>query len=96
MVVVQRLQQKLKPYKSEDNNDLEIKAILAGAAVLFSGIVFEEGTKYDYPLFDMMATFVLLCYNASFLFEWTYFFLDSFQFRNQSVIKFIEMYRSLI
>ena len=42
LIIVERLQQKLKPYKLKENNRTEIKAIVAGAIVLFSGLVFEK------------------------------------------------------
>ena len=42
LIIVERLQQKLKPYKLQENNRTEIKAIVAGAIVLFSGLVFEK------------------------------------------------------
>ena len=50
LIGIMRLQQFLKPYKYYINNDLELSAINAGVATLFSGIIFsqENTTKLRY------------------------------------------------
>ena len=35
LITVERLQQRLKPYMLKENNEIEIKAIIAGTTVLF-------------------------------------------------------------
>ena len=96
LVFVERMQQRLKPYKVQENNDIEIKAIIAGTTVLFTGIIFEEGAKHNYPRFDTFAISVILIYNAIFLIKWTYLFLVSCNFRSTSMKRFLEIYGYII
>ena len=67
LIAVERIQQKVKPYKLKENNDIEIKAIVAGTTVLFSGIIFEQSAKYNYSRFDTLAFAVILVYNTIYL-----------------------------
>ena len=67
LIAVERIQQKVKPYKLKENNDIEIKAIVAGTTVLFSGIIFEQSSKYNYSRFDTLAFAVILVYNTIYL-----------------------------
>ena len=96
LVTVERLQNKLKPYKLEENNDIEIKAIIAGTTIIFSGLLFEEGAEYNYSGFDAMAFIVILVYNSMFLLQWTYLLLYSISFKNEKIRKVIDIYRCLI
>ena len=93
---MERLQQKLKPYKIEENNDIEIKAIIAGTIVLYSGLIFEESAEEHYSGFENMAFIVIIIYNFIFLLQWTYLFLLSFNFKNSNVRKTLEVYGILI
>ena len=96
LIAVERIQQKVKPYKLKENNDIEIKAIVAGTTVLFSGIIFEQSAKYNYSRFDTLAFAVILFYNTIFIVKWTYLFLVSFEFKNNNVKRFIEIFGFLI
>ena len=96
LIIVERMQRRLKPYKAHENNDIEIKAIIAGTTVLFSGLVFEEGAKHNYPRFDALAFGVILFYNAIFLIKWIYLFLVSLDFKNTNMRRFLEIYGFII
>ena len=96
LIIVERLQYKLKPYKIDENNDIEIKAIIAGTTVLFSGLIFEEGAEHNYSGFDTMAFIVILVYNSIFLLQWTYLLLYSINFKNEKVRKALEIYGHVI
>ena len=96
LVVVERMQKRLKPYKAQENNDLEIKAIIAGTSVLFSGLIFEEGSKYNYPHFDTMAFGIISIYNVIFLIKWIYLFFVSLDFKNTYMKRIIKIYGILI
>ena len=96
LVTVERLQQKLKPYTLEENNDIEIKAIVAGTTVLFSGLVFEESAEENYSGFETMAFIVIIVYNSIFLLQWLYLFLQSFNFKNPNMRKVLELLSYLV
>ena len=96
LVVVERMQKRLSPYKAQENNDLEIKAIIAGTSVLFSGLIFEEGAKYNYLRFDTLTISVVIIYNAIFLIKWVYLFLVSLDFKNSNMKRVIKVYGFLI
>ena len=95
-MTVERLQQKLKPYKLEENNDIEIKAILAGTIVLSSGLIFEESAEDNYSGFETLAFIVIIVFNSIFLLHWTFLFLQSFNFKNSNMRKFLEVFGTLI
>ena len=96
LVTVERLQQKLKPYKLEQNNDIEIKAIVAGTIVLFSGLIFEESAEDNYSGFETLAFIVIIVFNSMFLLQWTFLFLHSFNFKNSNMRKFLKFFGALI
>ena len=96
LIIIERMQKRLKPYKIHDNNDIEMKAIIAGTAILFSGLIFEEGAKHNYPRFDTFAFGVVFVYNSIFLIKWTYLFLLSFNFKGQKMERFLEVYSYII
>ena len=96
LIITERMQQRLKPYKAHENNDIEIKAIIAGTTVLLSGLVFEEGAKYNYSRFDSLTISVVIIYNAIFLIKWVYLFLVSLDFKNSNMKRIIKVYGFLI
>ena len=96
LICVERTQKRLKPYKAQENNDIEIKAIIAGISLLFSGLIFEEGTKHNYQRFDTLAFCVVFVYNSIFIIKWTYLFLISFNFKNYKIQRFLEVYSYII
>ena len=92
LITVERLQQKLKPHMLKDNNGAEIKAIIAGTTVLFWGIIFEEGSRYNYSRFNTMALGIIIIYNTHFVLCWTYLFLGSFKIKNENLRAFIRVF----
>lgn len=42
LIVILRIQLKLKPYKADLNNHLELQEIITGAFTIFSTLIFEE------------------------------------------------------
>ena len=96
LVIVERLQQRLKPYKLEKNNDIEIKAIIAGTTVLFLGLIFEESAEDNHPEFNTVGLIIVVIYNSVFLLQWTYLFLYSLNFKNENLKKALEIYRCII
>ena len=92
LFLISRIQLMMSPYKLKENNDIEVMSIIAGMLVLYCGIIFEEGQTYDYPKFDSVAMFILIIYNVMFLAHWVYFFLESFNFTNETLRNLVKMY----
>ena len=96
LVIVERLQQRLQPYKLKDNNEIEIYAIIAGTTVLLSGLIFEESAEDNYYAFEAMGLILIATYNSIFLLKWTYLFLSSLNIKNEKFRKGVEIYGYLI
>jgi len=69
-----RLQIKIKPYKDEDNNDIEMKGIIASALTLFAGIIFVSKDK-AFTGFDTILLMIIFIFNFIFLMTWFYLLL---------------------
>ena len=96
LVAIERLQVKLKPYKLEENNRIEIKAIVGGTTILFWGLLFEEGSKHYYPWFNTMAILIILTYNSYFVLGWLYLLIWSFKIKNEKVELAVELLKCLL
>ena len=42
MIIIFRIQQKLKPYSTDQNNELESLEILTGTLTIFATLIFED------------------------------------------------------
>ena len=80
----------------KENNEIEIKAIIAGTIILFWGLVFEEGAQYNYPRFNTIAFGIIIVYNTHFIMNWTYLFLVSLNFKNENLRTFVRIYSYLV
>ena len=85
---------RLHPYKYEHNNKIEILGSLAGLITLFSGIIFVEDETVE--LFPVYVTILIFMFNASFLLNWIYLFMISWNIKNQTFNKIINLYGMLI
>ena len=95
LIGIMRLQQFLKPYKYYINNDLELSAINAGVATLFSGIIFsQENTNYG--IFNTLALTFLITTNAIFIIQWFFFLLLSLNLKNMKFRKLLDIYAFII
>ena len=95
IVIIERVRQKVKPYKIKENNQIEIKSVVAWAIVMFWGLLFEDNTKDKHSKFQTLGLGLIITYNMYFIFEWTYLFICSFNFKNQHIKKGLEIYRYL-
>ena len=93
--MIERIQKRLKPYKLKENNQIEMKAIIAGTTILFCGLLFQEDSDYDYPLFGTMAFLIIIFYNSYFILEWTYLFIASLKLKNRKIELILEIYKHL-
>jgi len=69
-----RLQKKLKPYKLEENNQIEMIALCTGALTLYSGFIFtiEEGSV---SLLYNLALVLTIAFNMFFILSWVFLIL---------------------
>ena len=95
LIIILRVQQKIKPYKHQDNNYIEMCAIAAGIMTLFCGMIFtnQQGRR---PGFYQMALLILFISNMVFLIKWFFLFMISMNFKKQYMIKFLHMYATLV
>ena len=93
--MIERIQKRLKPYKLKENNQIEIKAIIAGTTILFCGLLFEEDSDHNYPFFSTMAFFVIMFYNSYFILEWTYLFIVSLKLKSKKIELILVIYQHL-
>ena len=85
---------RLNPYKYEHNNRIEILGTLAGMITLFSGIIFVEDETVE--LFTVYVAILIFMFNASFLLNWIYLFMLSWNIKNQTFNKITNLYGTLI
>ena len=95
LTFIERFQKSLKPFKLKRNNEIEIKAIVAGSTLLFCGLLFEESSENDFPLLNTVAFIIIIFYNSHFVLEWTYLFILSFNFKNKKIKTALKMYRQI-
>lgn len=81
LVLIGKAQLILEPYRNHKNNQLEMKAIIAGWMTLYCGVLFHNDEQGKYKGFMIMAVWLLIIYNVIFIIEWTYLFLLSFKDR---------------
>ena len=59
-------------------------------------MIFEESEDSEYPGFNAFAILVIFVYNAMFLLEWCFLFLESFNFKNERMRIIVGVYGALI
>jgi hypothetical protein len=79
-----RVQKKLKPYKNESNNRVEMVAIVAALITLYSSLVFvvEEGPLDGFYFLCLVLVFLV---NIFFIIYWVYLLLESFKMSNKYI-----------
>lgn len=92
LVFLVRFQMYVSPYKTDINNTLELRAMIAGLVILYGGIIFEEGVGNKYSGFETLALFLILTYNITFVLEWGYYFLKSFNSKNKRIQTIVKAY----
>jgi uncharacterized membrane protein len=79
-----RVQERLKPYKSESNNRIEMVAIVAALFTLYSSLIFvvEEGPLDGFYFLCLVLVFLV---NIFFIVNWVYLMLESFRKSNKHI-----------
>ncbi|CAI2362327.1 unnamed protein product [Moneuplotes crassus] len=84
------LQKKIRPYKLDDNNRIDLVAVTIGIITIYSGIIFSLGDE-SYKGFYMAAWVVLVWFNAYFVLNWFYLLLLSFECRNDKYLFLVNL-----
>ncbi|CAI2380707.1 unnamed protein product [Moneuplotes crassus] len=77
MVVSERLERRLKPYKSEEHTNISLLSTAAGIITLNASYVYEQEGKV--PHLNFVILLMLIIVNSRFLIEWSYLFLKCFK-----------------
>lgn len=79
LVLLFRLQHKIQPYKLQENNLLEMLAIITGMITLFGGILFLDDSEDSVPGLQLFALVIIVFTNIYFIFRWLHLLLYSFR-----------------
>ncbi|CAI2379095.1 unnamed protein product [Moneuplotes crassus] len=85
MIISERVETYLQPYKLPENNTIEILAIVAGIVTLNAGYVYEQNEEISN--LNLVVLVVVVSINAKFILEWIYRCIESFQARYKPVRK---------
>ena len=82
-----RIQQNLHPYKKEENNQIEMLAVITGMVTLFSAIIFldkiGDQEVEDIEFLQTISLIIIVFVNGYFVLRWFHVFLYSFHSKNQ-------------
>ncbi|CAI2367995.1 unnamed protein product [Moneuplotes crassus] len=89
LLFIFRLQQYIKPYKLEENNQIEILAVLAGIVTLFSSIIFLDSIDRedlrDSSIAKIFSIFFIIFINSYFILRWIHLFLSCLKSKNSAL-----------
>ena len=93
--IILRIQVNLQPYKDEQNNRIEILATLAGMITLSWGILFvQKDDKVEN--FNIVVAILVFMFNISFILNWVYLFIVSWNIKNQTFNKILNIFGKII
>ena len=67
-----RVQQRLRPYKDDTNNEIEFRAIIASFITVITGIIYVQDSQIE--LFNTAMFIIIVVISSWFLLEWMYLF----------------------
>ena len=77
LVITGRIQFHLKPYKNDDNNNVEMITIITGVFTIFSSLIYEEETEVGYIENLVLVLTILL--NIIFFLQWMRLFCQMYK-----------------
>ncbi|CAI2364782.1 unnamed protein product [Moneuplotes crassus] len=91
LVILMRIQERLKPYKKDSNNRIEVIGVAAGILTLYCTIVFVTPERRINSVY--YGSFLLLfLVNAFFLVNWFYYVLCYLDYKHPSFVTFMKIY----
>ena len=95
LVIILKVQERLKPYKNEENNRIEMIAIIAAFITFYWAIIFVSQDSSP-PGFNEFAVFLMFFINVYFIVHWTFLLLCSIGWNNEKYQLFLSIYSLLI
>jgi hypothetical protein len=95
LILIIRIQIKLKPYKREENNWIELMALIAGTTTMYAGFIF---TLEDGPIFGFyqMAIIIVFLFNGYFIVHWTFLLMCSVEWNNHNYQRFLKIFALIL
>jgi hypothetical protein len=95
LILIIRIQIKLKPYKREENNWIELMALIAGTTTMYAGFIF---TLEDGPIFGFyqMAIIIVFLFNGYFIIHWTFLLMCSVEWNNHNYQRFLKIFALIL
>ena len=93
--IILRVQVNLQPYKDEQNNRIEILATMAGMVTLSCGILFVQKDE-TVQNFNIVVAIIMFLFNVSFILNWVYLFIVSWNIKNQTFNKILSIFGKMI
>ena len=95
LFIIIKVQDWLKPYKWEENNKIEMTAIIAAFTTFYCAIIFISLSSSPVG-FNEFAIFLMFSINAYFIIHWTFLMLCSIGWNNQKFQLFLSVYSLVI
>lgn len=96
LMMIIRIQIRLKPYKLESNNRIELRGVVAGTIIIYCGILFEVSADENYIIFETLALSLLLYFNISFIMDWIYNMLVSVKSENKHIKTIVHLFEMML
>ncbi|CAI2367699.1 unnamed protein product [Moneuplotes crassus] len=91
LIIFVRIQEKLKPYKEESNNRIEVLGMIAGILTLYCTLVFVTEEE-DVDAVHIFSLLLLFAVNAFFLLHWLYNVLYYLNYKNKYFRMLMKMF----
>ncbi|CAI2367266.1 unnamed protein product [Moneuplotes crassus] len=95
LIIMMKVQERLKPYKNPENNRIEIIGIIAGLITLYCGIVFITKEK-SLSSVKMASLLLLVGINCYFLLYWGYLVCLYLNYKNKYFVGFLKFYHAIL
>jgi len=87
LVILFRIQQYLHPYKMEENNQIEMLAVITGLVTLFGAIIFiDTDSETDVEFLKLFSLIVIILVNSYFILRWLHLLLYAFRYKHGALL----------
>ena len=85
LTVFYYVQKSMKPYKSAENNHIDLMAITAATVTIYSGVIFALGND-AHSTFNSCTMILIIVLNGVFILNWVYLMLVAIDWKNRKYI----------
>lgn len=96
LIIVAKIHDKIKPYKNERFNKIEHKSMLSIGLMISFGLIYEYNVDKTYPGFLIWCSVVLVFSLVSFIVEWIYICLKTFNTDKSSLQIILQILASIL